>query len=805
MQAATQIDGDAQFNGVNELFPPGTLQPGELASAKNARFRFGINEPRLGFFKLPWSNLVTSGASSRPIPYGTYYGSGYFQDLDSVVWLIVAADGKVFKFREGNGSSEVPIPSGLSITSAVSFTQTYNGLVMFRGLGLATLLMEDLDVGFVVATQQANTITGALSPNPVDGTVDIPQADRGEWIDARLFVPTETATEKDLVNISDYLNATLFVGIRDEARINQGSNDRLTRVMKFGKEHAALCFKTSSIYALYGTTGDLSDMRQDEITREFGLLSPRACINVGKDEADQPDQVWFMGSTGNIYQITPDSGTGLLGVSSVPVSEELARTMARINREVAATTVTMELYDDRLYVAVPLDDGTSLGPELLRSVNYDAGGIYELGMIPGVQYEWTKGVSDYNAANGATVYDQTARFTAADVTLQLNGFEAVPVTASLRRVYTAVNNAVLVYDFLKGKWCGSDEAQGLTVADFRKLKVAGEEKLFFIGNDGFVNYAEALFDDEVGYEALGANLHATGTYDGTGIATSSALLVGRRYAYSSSAVETSVVNGSQTIATGAATGTFLAEATTLRSYGTTGQTIGFVYRLIDWTLEYVAVDHDTTTRAYRAGSLDNKRFPWVRMGLSTFDPSYTIEAITDGANEDFTLLTAETKDNTAYLRPAGTPAWVSTNQNDDHGNKYREDYHVELSDAVSDGTDIVAGQTYYVDSDDAYTAATITYDAITYARGETFLGVASVATWATASGSPVVYPPGSYILPGANGVVMDLHQSTQEVRRVGRRGREIQFRIRNQQGRCAVQSLEVEAFPVDRRALTSKP
>ena len=803
MQAATQIDGDAQFNGVNELFPPGTLQPGELASAKNARFRFGINEPRLGFFKLPWSNLVTSGASSRPIPYGTYYGSGYFQDLDSVVWLIVAADGKVFKFREGNGSSEVPIPSGLSITSAVSFTQTYNGLVMFRGIGLATLLMEDLDVGFVVATQQANTITGALSPNPVSGTVDIPQADRGEWIDARLFVPTETATEKDLVNISDYLNATLFVGIRDEARINQGSNDRLARVMKFGKEHAALCFKTSSIYALYGTTGDLSDMRQDEITREFGLLSPRACINVGKDEADQPDQVWFMGSTGNIYQITPDSGTGLLGVSSVPVSEELARTMARINREVAASTVTMELYDDRLYVAVPLDDGTSLGPEIIRGSLTYAAGVYTWPVVPGATYYWAPGANDTGLVNGSDTYTKAAQFTAAGLTVTLQGTGAI--TSSLKRLHLNVNNAVLVHDFLKGKWCGSDEAQGLTVADFRKMKVGGEEKLFFINADGFVNYAEALFDDEVAYESLGANLHATGVYDAFGFANSSGLIVGRRYAYASGAYESSTVNGSLIIAGGVAVGTFIAEATTLRSNGAVGQPIGFAYRLIDWTLEYVAVDHDTTTRAYRAGSLDNKRFPWVRMGLSTFDPSYTIEAITDGANEDFTLLTAETKDNTAYLRPAGTPAWVSTNQNDDHGNKYREDYHVELSDAVSDGTDIVAGQTYYVDSDDAYTAATITYDAITYARGETFLGVASVATWATTSGSPVVYPPGSYILPGANGVVMDLHQSTQEVRRVGRRGREIQFRIRNQQGRCAVQSLEVEAFPVDRRALTSKP
>ncbi len=806
MRAETQIDGDAQFVGVNELLPPGVLQPGELASAKNARFRFGKDEPRLGFFKLPWSNLVGTGASAPPVPYGTYYGSGYFQDADAVVWLIIAADGKVYKFREGNGSSEVPLPAGVSITSAVSFTQTYNGLVMFRGIGKDTLLMANLDTGFVVATKQTNTVTGGTSANPTDGDNDIPQADRGEWIDARLFVPTETETERDLVNISDYLNATRFAGVRDQARINQGSNDRLIRVLKFGKEHAAVCFKTGSIYALYSTQDDLAAMTQDELTRQFGLLCPEACINVGKDEADQPDEVWFMGTTGSIYKITPDSGTGLLGVSSLPVSEEMARTIARINRNVGATTVRFELFDDRLYVAVPLDDATAYGPELLRdSPTYDAGGIYEMAVVPGATYEWTKGASDYNVSINGDTYSETVRFTAEQMTLQLNGVESVAVTASVKRVYENVNNAVLVYDFIKRKWCGYDEASGMWVKDFRKLKVGGEEQLLFISADGFVNYAEALFDDEVAYESLGNQLHPTGVYDAFGYAVTTGLTPGRTYAYESGAYELRTVNGSLEIAGGASVGTFVAAAGTLRSYGTTGQTIGFKLRLVDWTLEYAGVDHDRTTRAYRSGSLGIKRFPWMRLNLRTFHPNYSIEAVMDGANERFAMVTGETKDSTRYLRPAGKADRVETNQNDDHATKYREDYAVTLSDDVSSGTDIAVGQTYAVDSEDCYTDASVVYNGVTYDRGDTFVGVAGQTTWSVNAGTPRVYPPGSYILLGENGVVFDQHQETQEIYRTSRRGREVQFRLRNTQGRCEMLSCEVEAFPVDRRALKAKP
>ncbi len=806
MSPETILDGDTQFTGVNELLPPGQLEPGELASARNNRCRFAKAEPRLGCVKVPWSNLVTSGAASKPIPFGTVYGRGYFQDVNSVLWGVVAADGKVFKFREGNGSSEISLPPGITIDDEVSFTQTYNGLVMFRGLGNPTLIMADLDAGFAVATQDANTISGLGTENPASGTVDIPEADRGDWIDARLFVPTETATERDLVNISDYLNATRFATVRAQGRINQGANDRLIRVFKFGTSHAAVCFKTGSIYALYNTLGDLTEMEQDEITREFGLLSPRAVINVGKGQADMPDEVWFMGNSGSIYRITPDASTGRLGVSSLPASEELQKTITRLNRRIGASTVTFELWDDKLYCAVPLDDATSRGPELVRSQVY-AAFAYTHYLIPGETYFWEKGANEDTLVNGSETLDESGQFTADSSIVVLNGLSAAgSVTASLKRVFVDVNNAVLVYDFVKGKWAGYDDGTPFAVKEWIKLQVDGEERLFFIGADGFINLAEAIFDDETAYETFGDAI-GSGTYSG-GSFVLTGLTPGRAYVVTFGGSEIRMTNGTEEvqIASGAAV---LVIAQGDRFEFTGGGLEGdagwsATVRLLDWTLEYEAVRHVRTTRAYRCQTLDRKRFPFVNLNLRTFNPSYTLQALLDGANEIFTLRADRTKDNTQYLKPAGKARWVTTNENEDHATMFREDYHVELSDDISDGTDIVEGQRYYVDSEDAFTAASVEYDSVTYSRGQTFVGVAGIASWAVVSGAPVVYPPGSYVLPGADGIVLDLHQETEEDFRVGRRGREIQFVLDNAQGRCELVSLAVEGFPVDKRKQDQK-
>jgi hypothetical protein len=71
-------------------------------------------------------------------------------------------------------------------------------------------------------------------------------------------------------------------------------------------------------------------MTQDEVTKEFGLAAPKAAINVGKDEADQPDEVWFLANKRGLMRITPDAATGRLGVQSLPVSREVGDIVSRI-------------------------------------------------------------------------------------------------------------------------------------------------------------------------------------------------------------------------------------------------------------------------------------------------------------------------------------------------------------------------------------------------------------------------------------------------------------------------------------------
>jgi hypothetical protein len=686
----------------------------------------------------------------------------------------------------------------------VTFTQTYNGLVMFREIVKDTLIMDRLDTGFATATKQTTTVSGAGTENPTAGGFDIPQAERGAWIDARLFVPTETSTEKDLVNISDFLNATRFQGVRSQGRINQGASDRLIDVSQFGRSHTAVAWKTSSIYAILNTLGDLTEMEQNEITREFGLLSPRAKINVGKEDADRPDEVWFMGSTGSIYKITPDPSTGQLGVSGLPVSEEMQKTIARINTQVGASTVTFALWSDVLYVAVPLDDATAQGPELVRSQVYSAL-TYVHTVVPGQFYFWTKGANETQLDNGATTLFDSGEFTAEGGSVTVYAASGTAVTASLKRVFKDVNNTVLIYDFVKGKWAGYDDGPAFTVRDWLKLKVGGEEKLFFIAADGFINYAEALFDDEVAYESFGENLAAGG--DETTSTLNFSVTPGRTYIYATEITggAGTIINGSETITLGTEDGgAFVAQTTTAALNKTSGLWASRAIRLLDWSLEYAAVRHVRTTRAFRCGTLGRKRFPWVQLNVRTFDPNFTLSCMLDGANEEFTLKADRTKDNTRYLKPAGKARWQATNINADHATTYREDYHVELSDAISDGTDIVPGERYYVDSEDAFTAASVTYDGTEYERGETFTGVAGVTTWSVTTGAPVVYPPGSYILPGPDGVVMDLHQQTPEDYRVGKRGQEIQFVLDNAQGRCELVSVAVEGFPVDHRKQSQK-
>lgn len=805
-------DGDAQFLGVNQADPPATLPPGTLANAKNNRCRHGRGEPRLGPVKLPWTNRVTTSAPSTPIPFGTIYGAGVFRDSIDVQWGIVAADGKVYRFREGNGSNEVPLPPGVSITGPVEFEQTYNGLIMFRGADLAELKMATLDAGFTTITQEANVVTGAMSENQSDGTEAIPNADRGAFINGRLFVPYKTATEKDLVGISDYNNSTRYAPVRSQGRINQGSSDKLVRILKFGKSEIAVCFKDGSIYELAGISGSLSNMSQDEITREFGLAAPKAAINVGKDEADQPDEVWFLANKRGFMRITPDPSTGRLGVQSIPVTREVADVIERINWG-AIAGATVAIWDNKFYAAIPIDDATVASPNMIpEGATYDVGGLYSVVVTPGARYRWTKvGAADEgiffdeDAVPGQEQLTETGDFTHTGesggldgLLVNLSGTPGEPITATLQRVYTECNNAVLVYDFERGAWCSVDTGSAITVKEWLKLRFGGEERLFFLGEDGFINCYEWLFDDQSAVESYGANLNTGQVYNGAGF-YSLAVQSGRAYLYNlATGGSISLVNGTETI-TAPAVGTFVAQGSAVELRGLAGFGIDVDIYLVDWTLVSEDIDHDITLRAYLQGSLERKRGLWARFHFRSWFPSLSISEITEGVEEEIMRLEDETRSRTRYTRPHSKPAYDVTNINDDHATPHREDYSVVLEENTVASGDIQAGVRYLVESSDVVSACSISYNAVTYTNGETFVGVAGVTVFGVTLGTPLVKPPDSYVFMGDHGIEPDRHQEWSQDVRLHASGRERQFRVRNQQGRCELVAVEIFGKDVDQR------
>ncbi|HZI74835.1 MAG TPA: hypothetical protein VFD73_12600 [Gemmatimonadales bacterium] len=785
---------------MNELLPAVALGPGEVAAARNNRCRSGDMEPRRGLAKLPWTNRVTTGAASVPVPFGVIHGVGRFRDSDDTIWGLIAADGRIYRTRESNGAVEVPLPSGVLIEGPVHFEQAYHGLVAFRGAGQDVLHLTALDQGFNVITE-LTTPTGTSAENPTDGTEAIPSADRGSWIGGRMFVPYATATEKDMVAISDYLNATRYLPIRSQARINQGSSDALISVLPFGKttsSSVAICFKAASIYALYGVQGSLAQMQQDIVTGEYGLCGPKAALNVGRDEADAADEVWFLAMKKGICRITYDRD-GRLGVSRVLPSDEMQRTMDRVNWRVAQTTATFALWDQKLYAALPLDDAQAQGPALLTAGQVYSGSSYVHFVEPGATYYWEPGSHEVSLTNGTETLTDKSTFVAQGISITLAGTgAAVTVTALLRRVWVDVNNAVLVHDFLTGKWQGQDDGSAIVVKDWLTLPHAGAERLFALGADGFINLYEELPHDDTATEAL-VDVR-DGFFPGTWLGYFDIPVTrGKRYAYALNAYVTSITNGTETLT--AAAGVFTAQASRITYNGPAGTFAPAPVYEITWTIVQEEIDHDWTTRAYRTG-VQRQRNIWAKAQVSTWWPSLTIYEVTNGVSESVARLTGRTRSRTTYNRPFDRAPWDETNYNDDHATAGREDYAVLLSEARTASGAIVAGVRYLVESSDVTSACSIDYNGVTYSNGQTFVGVASVGTFTVLTGTPLVYPPGSYLWLDrgvGSGVDPDLHQDWDQDVKLRGRGGSVQMRIRNQQGRCVTKSIGLYSEPADKR------
>lgn len=74
------------------------------------------------------------------------------------------------------------------------------------------------------------------------------------------------------------------------------------------------------------------------------------------------------------------------------------------------------------------------------------------------------------------------------------------------------------------------------------------------------------------------------------------------------------------------------------------------------------------------GRLDSKRYTCVALHIATWDPSYTINTVTQGAEELTEYLANEGRNYLNYFQPFDAAAWNPDNSNDDFHASSREDY-----------------------------------------------------------------------------------------------------------------------------------
>lgn len=702
---------------------PTLLDPGILADGRNARCRTGQPTTRLGRAVYAWANRWD--VDGKASPFTALLGVGVFRDPRSTEWLVIAADGKMWRTRPGNSLAAMTLPTSVEIRTAVNFCQAFDQLFCFRGRKLAPLVLSDIGdawtdlvarwdiatvygAGATVARgpwQTASTIGGTgtlatvttatehglitgsdveirgVTPSAFNGRVTVtvvdgytftysyaggayasgtctfstheqywkaaagaaaglepgidpawtrdytilPNGDHAISSQNRLLVPTwwqfadntagstgQYKAKRDYVAASDYLDYRR-TAVNQYFRVNQGSNDELLALREV-RPGSVAAFKSASVFLLDNVVGDLSEMTQRRIPIAYGLINPRAIAQAGAN-------VHWMSPRRGVVSLIQTINNELQGVD-VPLSEPIQPWINRINWG-AGDRIRMEFWDNKLFVAVPMDNAQAESADLLEGTTYAEWLSIEdvFPGAPGAVLHWKPkdGSREILYANGTNyTTEQALVWDGSPINLYREGVTTpAPADSTLTRVLRGVNNTVLVYDFQRGQWQPRDDGPDLSVREFFKLTLGGEERLFVAGEDGLIWAYEATDMGDMVWRPTAEN----------GIA-------------------------------------------------------------------YVEVETEIVTRGYLGNDDGVKCGKDAMIAMATWAPKYSLTLWADGINEFTHLVTDQTRSRTRYHKPATAQPWDPTNANDDFDEPWREDYSVapEVEDGtllLADGTDVL--------------------------------------------------------------------------------------------------------------------
>jgi hypothetical protein len=157
----------------------------------------------------------------------------------------------------------------------------------------------------------------------------------------------ETRNIQDEIIASDVLDTNTYDQVFAQYRFNAGTSDFVVGLHSFAEDRL-LVFNRNSIHIVTNTTNLLTSSAQ-VLTDEVGCVARKSIEQVGS-------QVIFLSDNG-VYGTQFLDEYNLRGTET-PLSEPINTTISRINKNAQANSVAV-YFDNRYYIAVPLDSSTS--------------------------------------------------------------------------------------------------------------------------------------------------------------------------------------------------------------------------------------------------------------------------------------------------------------------------------------------------------------------------------------------------------------------------------------------------------------
>ena len=336
---------DSGTTTVTLTYPSGETVPegSEVIQAFNKLFIF-----RKGQIALQWDgdistttfSLVSNGAYTQPTPLS-------ITDLDFASGIATATV---------SSTSSLLVGDELTVTTAGSSGYSVGDTVRVRSITNSTtftFITDKANATNKTATVEKQTSVGL-------GFSHMPAPEFGIYHQRRLVVPyryditgssgSATITDRNILDealFSDILDQNTYDVVYGQFRFNAGEADFIVGFHSFSDDQLVV-FNRNSIHTVKNSL-DLESSVSQVITSDIGCLARKSIQQIG-------NKLMFLSDNG-VYALDFVDLYNLRG-QDVPLSASIQGTIERINQNHADKAVSV-YFDNRYYIAVPLDNSTT--------------------------------------------------------------------------------------------------------------------------------------------------------------------------------------------------------------------------------------------------------------------------------------------------------------------------------------------------------------------------------------------------------------------------------------------------------------